>query len=167
MSLDFSAANILTTKNGNIKVSDFGVSLNLNALNQTREYEVNGTPNWMAPEVIELKGASTASDIWSLGCTSECLLATTSGCSSQADLLALSNSPRAHRRETTLLGSRQHVRYVPHRRGRLSSHPIALLSRVGRLPPAMLSQGPGGSSFGKRLVCPRMVTDELGPSDRA
>lgn len=25
----------------------------------------------MAPEVIELKGASTASDIWSLGCTSE------------------------------------------------------------------------------------------------
>jgi serine/threonine protein kinase len=24
---------------------------------------------WMAPEVIELSGATTASDIWSLGCT--------------------------------------------------------------------------------------------------
>ncbi|KAG0709376.1 hypothetical protein DFH29DRAFT_1027639 [Suillus ampliporus] len=64
---DLKAANILTTKTGNIKLSDFGVSLNLKAIE--REQDVAGTPNWMAPEVIELKGASTKSDIWSLGCT--------------------------------------------------------------------------------------------------
>ncbi|KAF8074848.1 STE/STE11/cdc15 protein kinase [Lyophyllum atratum] len=64
---DLKAANILTTKNGNVKLSDFGVSLNLRAVE--REKDVAGTPNWMAPEVIELKGASTKSDIWSLACT--------------------------------------------------------------------------------------------------
>ncbi|KAG9124161.1 hypothetical protein FRC07_012619 [Ceratobasidium sp. 392] len=63
---DLKAANILTTKNGNVKLSDFGVSLNLTAMEKVNE--VAGTPNWMAPEVIELKGASTKSDIWSLGC---------------------------------------------------------------------------------------------------
>ncbi|KAF9223995.1 hypothetical protein BS17DRAFT_703821 [Gyrodon lividus] len=65
---DLKAANILTTKTGNIKLSDFGVSLNLRAMERDMN-NVAGTPNWMAPEVIELKGASTKSDIWSLGCT--------------------------------------------------------------------------------------------------
>ncbi|KAJ4469522.1 STE/STE11/cdc15 protein kinase [Lentinula aciculospora] len=64
---DLKAANILTTKNGNVKLSDFGVSLNMRAVE--REQDVAGTPNWMAPEVIELKGASPKSDIWSLACT--------------------------------------------------------------------------------------------------
>lgn len=85
---DLKAANILTTKNGNVKLSDFGVSLNLHAkaLEEIRN-DVAGTPNWsrclriylfllilnffsVAPEIIELKGPSPASDIWSLGCTS-------------------------------------------------------------------------------------------------
>ncbi|RKP13854.1 kinase-like domain-containing protein, partial [Piptocephalis cylindrospora] len=65
---DLKAANLLTTKDGNVKLSDFGVSLNLK-LTVDIGAMVAGTPNWMAPEVIELKGASTASDIWSLGCT--------------------------------------------------------------------------------------------------
>ncbi|KAJ9123170.1 hypothetical protein QFC22_001363 [Naganishia vaughanmartiniae] len=65
---DLKAANILTTKTGNIKLSDFGVSLNLRAVGQSKE-DVVGSPNWMAPEVIELKGITTAADIWSLGAT--------------------------------------------------------------------------------------------------
>ncbi|CAG8433203.1 515_t:CDS:10 [Ambispora gerdemannii] len=66
---DLKAANILTTKSGNVKLSDFGVSLNLKMMENVSNNDVTGTPNWMAPEVIELKGASTSSDIWSLGCT--------------------------------------------------------------------------------------------------
>jgi serine/threonine protein kinase len=66
---DLKAANILTTKNGNVKLSDFGVSLNLRAMERDLNKDVAGTPNWMAPEVIELKGATTKADIWSLACT--------------------------------------------------------------------------------------------------
>ncbi|GAA5872447.1 hypothetical protein JCM16303_004521 [Sporobolomyces ruberrimus] len=71
---DLKAANILSTKTGNTKLSDFGVSLNLHAIKNTQGFggaskDVQGTPNWMAPEVIEMKGALPASDIWSLGCT--------------------------------------------------------------------------------------------------
>jgi serine/threonine protein kinase len=61
---DLKAANVLTTKQ-----SDFGVSFNLRAMEREIK-DVTGTPNWMAPEsdVVELEGASTMSDIWSLGC---------------------------------------------------------------------------------------------------
>ncbi|KAI8879309.1 kinase-like protein, partial [Backusella circina FSU 941] len=64
---DLKAANILTTKSGDVKLSDFGVSLNLKL--RCGDNIVSGTPYWMSPEVIELKGASVKSDIWSLACT--------------------------------------------------------------------------------------------------
>lgn len=66
---DLKAANILTTKAGHVKLSDFGVSLNLKLKSHEDDNLVSGTPFWMSPEVIELKGASVQSDIWSLGCT--------------------------------------------------------------------------------------------------
>ncbi|KAH9028019.1 hypothetical protein EDB83DRAFT_2319580 [Lactarius deliciosus] len=46
---DLKAANILTTKTGNVKLSDFGVSLNLRAMEREIK-DVAGTPNWMAPK---------------------------------------------------------------------------------------------------------------------
>jgi serine/threonine protein kinase len=77
---DLKAANILTTKAGHVKLSDFGVSLNLKLKNH-EDNIVSGTPFWskvylkcliyylltiltVSPEVIELKGASVQSDIW-------------------------------------------------------------------------------------------------------
>jgi serine/threonine protein kinase len=65
------ATNVLTTITGNVKLSDFGLSLNLR---NPRHMEMDlldaaVTPNWMAPEVIELQDPSYASDIWSLACT--------------------------------------------------------------------------------------------------
>ena len=63
---DIKGANILTTKEGLVKLADFGVATKTAGLNDS---SVVGTPYWMAPEVIELSGATTASDIWSLGCT--------------------------------------------------------------------------------------------------
>ncbi|ORX70074.1 kinase-like protein, partial [Linderina pennispora] len=66
---DLKACNILTTKKGNTKLTDFGVSLNLKLRKPGDESVVAGTPYWMAPEIIMLDGACRASDIWSLGCT--------------------------------------------------------------------------------------------------
>ncbi|KAK9238502.1 kinase-like domain-containing protein [Lipomyces kononenkoae] len=61
---DIKGANILTTKEGIVKLADFGV-----ATRASDDPQVVGTPNWMAPEIILLNGATSASDIWSVGCT--------------------------------------------------------------------------------------------------
>ncbi len=72
---DIKGANILTNKDGCVKLADFGVSsraptpdLAAAAAHPDADNEVVGSPYWMAPEVIEQSGATAASDVWSVGC---------------------------------------------------------------------------------------------------
>ena len=62
---DIKAANILLSADNTVKLADFGVSTIVNSSALT----LAGTLNWMAPEILGNRGASTLSDIWSLGAT--------------------------------------------------------------------------------------------------
>ncbi|KAF8367983.1 rskn-1, partial [Pristionchus pacificus] len=63
---DLKPENILLDSDGHIKLTDFGLSKEaVDGDNKT--YSFCGTIEYMAPEVINRKGHSTAADFWSLG----------------------------------------------------------------------------------------------------
>jgi serine/threonine protein kinase len=65
---DIKAANLLVTSNGEVKVCDFGIAVQLETDSSQRQSRI-GTPYWMAPEVIAAVGHNTKADIWSFGIT--------------------------------------------------------------------------------------------------
>ena len=65
---DIKGANLLSTKNGTVKLADFGLAMKLTESIKSRS--IVGTPFWMAPEIVQQNaGCNTSCDIWSVGCT--------------------------------------------------------------------------------------------------
>jgi serine/threonine-protein kinase len=63
---DLKPSNIMIDGHGRVRITDFGLAIAA-AEEETEAAEILGTPAYMAPEQFEGKGATTRSDIYSLG----------------------------------------------------------------------------------------------------
>jgi NIMA (never in mitosis gene a)-related kinase len=63
---DIKAQNVFLTKDGKVKLGDFGIARPLQ-LTLQKIKSVVGTPYYMSPEICENKEYSYKTDVWSLG----------------------------------------------------------------------------------------------------
>ena len=65
---DLKPENILFDKEGHIKITDFGLSkVMLESSSESKAFTICGTPEYLAPEILENKGYDKSVDWWSLG----------------------------------------------------------------------------------------------------
>eukprot|EP00347_Sterkiella_histriomuscorum_P020775 403336510 len=64
---DLKLENILINDNGYISMVDFGISKELDFSTRERTYSVRGTPEYMAPDMLNSNGYSFPVDWWALG----------------------------------------------------------------------------------------------------
>jgi eukaryotic-like serine/threonine-protein kinase len=71
---DVKPSNVLLEGDGTAALTDFGLALGADWTRLTRDGQVVGTPQYLAPELIEGAEATPASDLYALGCVLyECL----------------------------------------------------------------------------------------------
>lgn len=58
--------NLFLNENMEIKLGDFGLATRLE-YNEEKKKTICGTPNYIAPEILEGKGHSYEVDVWSVG----------------------------------------------------------------------------------------------------
>lgn len=63
---DLKLGNLFLNENMEIKLGDFGLATRLQYDGQKKK-TICGTPNYIAPEILENKGHSYEVDIWSVG----------------------------------------------------------------------------------------------------
>uniref|UniRef100_A0A1I7Z3I5 Serine/threonine-protein kinase PLK n=1 Tax=Steinernema glaseri TaxID=37863 RepID=A0A1I7Z3I5_9BILA len=64
---DLKLGNLFLNKEMKVKIGDFGLATNINYEGE-RKKTLCGTPNYIAPEMLQKKGHSYEVDIWALGC---------------------------------------------------------------------------------------------------
>uniref|UniRef100_A0A674P0M0 Serine/threonine-protein kinase PLK n=1 Tax=Takifugu rubripes TaxID=31033 RepID=A0A674P0M0_TAKRU len=64
---DLKLGNFFVNENMELRLGDFGLAAKLETVEQ-RKKTICGTPNYLAPEVLNRQGHGPESDVWSLGC---------------------------------------------------------------------------------------------------
>jgi hypothetical protein len=66
---DVKPGNVLIGEDGQVKLTDFGISRNVSEVTMTSSGMILGTPAYMAPEIATGDPVTTASDLWGFGTT--------------------------------------------------------------------------------------------------
>uniref|UniRef100_A0A8C9VV80 Serine/threonine-protein kinase PLK3 n=1 Tax=Scleropages formosus TaxID=113540 RepID=A0A8C9VV80_SCLFO len=70
---DLKLGNFFVNENMELRLGDFGLAAKLEPVEQ-RKKTICGTPNYLAPEVLNRQGHGPEADVWSLGCVMYTLL---------------------------------------------------------------------------------------------
>ncbi|XP_014674308.1 PREDICTED: serine/threonine-protein kinase PLK4-like [Priapulus caudatus] len=64
---DLTLANLLLTRDMNVKIADFGLATQLSVPDE-KHFTMCGTPNYISPEIASRGAHGLEADVWSLGC---------------------------------------------------------------------------------------------------